>query len=342
MSTKIQKSLAQRVKELLQTEEEHSLFELAELLRQYRNETHPDKFQGQELKNKAELRFKDAQSLLDELEKQLEVDRFNRKPSELAVYKPLYDVVQIQSELDKTKKELDDTKYELKSQRESNEDLKKQLQVKNDDSLTNEIEHLQSIYTPSTRKYASMGLAILLSGALGVMSQIEKVSAVLEKYCPFGKQHISTGLFICLVLFLAAMLRNMWEREYMKRKSEEVCSPKCAMEFMRYMDTHTTSLHGAALFSEVDAFDFIAGDHQQLKRTIGFLGFQIFDRDTTNRLKDLFIHSLLNKRLIEFSKAQNLQRYFIITNTKDEIDFWRERWREEKAKNEAPSKSAQE
>ena len=78
MGNGIQKNLAQRAKDLLQTDEEHSLFELAELLRQYRNETHPDKFQGQELKTKAEARFKDAQSLLEELEKQLEIDRFNR------------------------------------------------------------------------------------------------------------------------------------------------------------------------------------------------------------------------------------------------------------------------
>jgi hypothetical protein len=34
-----------------------------------------------ELKKQAEVRFKDAQALLDEFEKQIEVERFNRKPS---------------------------------------------------------------------------------------------------------------------------------------------------------------------------------------------------------------------------------------------------------------------
>jgi hypothetical protein len=315
---------------------------LAELLRHFRNDTHPDLYQDQELKKQAESRFKDAQALLDEFDKQMEIERFNRKPTELTLYKPLYDAVKLQSELDKTKKELEDAKYELASERERCDELAKELQKKKDDSLNNEIEHLRSIYRPSTRKYASIGLAILLSGALGVMSQMEKVSGVLERYSPFGKQYISTGLFICLVLFLAAMLRKMWEREYIKRKSEEVCSPKCAKDFMGYLDKRTTSLHGAAaVFSEVEAFDFIAGDHQRLKRIIGFLGFQIFGRDTTNRLKDLFIHSLLNKKLIEFSRAQSLQRHFKIANAKDDSEFWRERWSEERAKNEALSKSAQ-
>jgi hypothetical protein len=339
MSNELQKTLPERAKEFLQVDGEHSLFELADLLRQYRTEIHPDRFQDAELKKQADERFKNVQTLLGELERQMEVERINQKPADLAIYKPLYDTAKIQSELDKTKMELEDAKNELASARESRDALSNQLQSKKDDSLNNEIEHLQSLYRPSTRKYASIGLAILLSGALGVMSQMEKVSGVLEKYSPFGKQYISTGLFICLVLFLAAMLQKMWEREYIKRKSEEVCSPKCASEFMEYLDKRTTSLHGQSIFSEVDAFDFIAGDNQRLKRFIAYFGFQIFRRDTTNRLKDIFIHSLLNKRLVEFSKAEKLQRHFKITNAKDESDFWRERWSEERAKNELLSKS---
>lgn len=224
MSNELQKSLAERAKEFLQLEGEHSFFELAEFLREARNATHPDKFQSQDLKEKAEARFKSAQALLDEFQRQMELDRFNLKPSELAIYKPFYDAVQLQSELDKTKKELEDTKYELKSEREVNSDLNKQLATKQDESLRAEIQHLQSIYKPSTRKYASIGLAIVLSGALAVMTQMEKVSGILEKYSLFGKQYISLGLFVCLVFFLVAMLRKMWEREYIKRKSEEVCA----------------------------------------------------------------------------------------------------------------------
>lgn len=342
MGNEIQKNLAQRAKELLQTDEEHSLFELAELLRQYRNETHPDKFQGQELKTKAEARFKDAQSLLDELEKQLEIDRFNRKPSELAVYKPLYDVVQLQSELDKTKKELEAAKYELKNERESNEDLNRQLQAKKDDSLNAEIEHLQSIYRPSTRNYASIGVAILLTGVLGVMSQMEKVSAILEKYAPFEKRYISTGLFICLLLILAAMLRKLWESGYIKRKSEEVCSPKCAHDFMEYLKNTKASDSPVIEFSEVEVFDFLAGDRQRLKSLVSFGGFQIFRRATVNRLKDIFIHNLLNKKLADVSRAERMQRYFTITSSRPSHLWYHEHMLEqEKKKAAAPANAPQ-
>jgi hypothetical protein len=342
MSNELQKSLPKRAKDFLQVEGEHSLFELAELLRQFRNDTHPDRYQDQELKKQAESRFKDAQALLDEFDKHMEVERFNRKPTELTLYKPLYDAVKLQSDLDKTKKELEDTKYELASERESRDALTKELQTKKDDSLNNEIQHLQSIYRPSTRKYASIGLAILLSGALGVMSQMEKVSGVLEKYSPFGKQYISTGLFICLVLFLAAMLRKIWEREYIKRKSEEVCSPKCAGGFMEYLRVTRASDAPIVEFSEVEAFEFIAGDKQRLKSVVTFLGFQIFRRETVNRLKDIFIHSLLNKKLVEISRAEKMQRYFSISSSRASYLWYHEYMLEQEKKKAAAPANAPE
>ena len=180
-------------------------------------------------------------------------------------------------------------------------------------------------------------MAIILSGALGVMSQMERVSGILDKYSPFGKQYTSTGLFICLLLFLAVMLRKMWEREYIKRKSEEVCSPKCAGDFMEYLKVKKSSSVSITEFSEVEVFDFIAGDRQRMKGFVSLFGFQIFRRDAINRLKDIFIHSLLNKKLVDFSKAEQMQRYFKIANTRDS-EMWYNAYRTEREKNEALTK----
>lgn len=332
MGNEIQKNLSQRAKELLQTDEEHSLFELAELLQKYRNETHPDNFQDQELKTKAEARFKDAQSLLEELEKQLEIDRFNRKPSELAVYKPLHDVVQLQSDLYKTKRDLEDTKEILKTERENVEDLRIQLQTKQDDSLRSEIEHLQSLYKPSTRKYASIGLAIVLSGAFSVMTQMEKVTGVLEKYSPFEKYYVSTGLFIWLIFFLVMLFRKLWESEYIQSKSEGVCSPKYAADFLEHLKKKRSSEEEITEFSEVEVFDFITGGKHVFKKLVSWLGFRIYSPETINRLKDIFIHNLLNKKLIHVSRAEMMQRHFIVLSSKSEL-YWYHEYTKEKEKN---------
>lgn len=332
MSDELQKSLRQRAKEFLQIEDEHSLFELAELLRQFRNETHPDRFQDEDLKSKAESRFKSAQTLLDELEKQVEVEHFNRKPTELALYKPLYDAVQLQNEVDKTKRALEEARNELKNERVVSDALRQELQTKTDDSLRAEIEHLQSLYKPSTRKYASIGLGILLSGALGVMTQMEKVSSILAKYSPFGKQYISTGLFICLLFLLVVMVRKLWESEYIKRKSEEVCSPKYANDFIGYLSVKRSSDKDVVEFSEIEVFEFTLGGRQWYKKLAALLGIQIFGPETINRLKDIFIHNSLNKKLVSVSRAEMMQRYFTVQSSKSDL-YWYHRYTEERDKN---------
>jgi hypothetical protein len=342
MEKELQKNLAERVKDFLQIDEEHSLFELANLLRQFRNGTHPDKFQNNELKDKAEVRFKDAQSLLTEIEKQLEIEQFNRKPTELVLYKPLYDMLQLQSDLDKVRNELEDTKNELLAEREKNISLEKELQKKKDDSLIAEIQHLQSVYKPSTRKYASLGLAVILTGALGMMVKMENVANILQKYSPFGQQYISTGLFVFLLLFLALMFRKLWESEYIKRKSEEVCSPKCASDFMACLKTKRTSDAPILEFSEVEVFDFISGGWQRLKSVVSFFGFNIFRRETVNRLKDIFIHTSLNKKLIDFSRAEDMQRYFTISSTRSTYELYHDYFLGKARKRAASSTEASE
>lgn len=329
MVNELQKTLTERAKELLKSDGDHSLFEIAQLLRQFRKSTHPDLFQNEELKKQAEIRFKDTNALLDEVEKQLEVERFNRQPADVALYKPLYDIINLQSELDKTNKELEDAKSELSdaksellSEREKNDALRKELQTKNDDSVIAEIKHLQSVYKPSTRKYASLGLAIVLSGALSIMLQMENVSNILKKYSPFGQQYISTGLFFCLLLFLFIMFRKLWEREYIRGKSEEVCSPKFAGDFMEYLKIVRHSDEPIFEFSEVEVFDFILGERQWLKSIVSFFGFQIFRRETVNQLKDIFIHTLLNKKLVDISRAEGMQRYFKILSSREDRHYW--------------------
>ena len=86
-------------------------------------------------------------------------------------------------------------------------------------------------------------------------------------------------------------------------------------------------------FSEVEAFDFIFGKNHWIK-TLGLeLGFRVFGRETINRLKDIFLHNLMNKKLIKISEAQKMQRYFKIVSTEDRSHYWYKRFTEEREKN---------
>jgi hypothetical protein len=337
MNEHIQQNAVQRAKNLLQIEGEMTSYELLEKLREYRTEIHPDRFTEDGAKKEAEAKFKEGESLIDELQKQTEVEHARRKPSEMILYKSLHDSLQIQSELANTKKKLGETEKALNEIRDNNLELQKQLEEKKDESLKSEIENLQSLYKPSTREYASISIGIVLTGSLAVMSQMEKVSTVLKSHSPFGEKYIGTILFVCLVAFLFTMMRKLWEQGYIKRKSEEVCSPKCAADFMAYLEKENY-LKGPALeFSEVESFQYLAGRTNWRKRFVTRIGFQCFRPETVNRLKNVFIHNLLIKKLIAFSRAEKMQRYFSIESQRKNYEWYHELMMEQQKKRSAAS-----
>ena len=327
METKIEVTIPFRVKTLLELDGEHGNFELLELLRLFRNASHPDHFQDAEMKAKAESRFKEAGSLLSELERFNEQEMLSRKPAELIAYKPLYEVAKLNSERDALKAELKTTKELVDQQFDSNERLRKSLDEKADNSLKDEIAHVRSLYRPSSRRFASFGLAIILSGALGTMTQMERVSLALHKYSPVEPNIISTALFICFLLLITNALRQLWESEYIRKKSAAVCSPRYALDFYEFQNKKSYILDKDSMpdFSEMEAFEFLSGPQTYFIKTLGVLGFTIFRPETIDRLKDVFLHNLLNKRLIEPSRAATMQRYFRVISSRPYHELYHER-----------------
>jgi hypothetical protein len=328
--------LLQHAKEILCVDGECSIFELHERLRAFRNDTHPDKFQDEQLKKDAEARFKDVQSLLDEFDKLVQLDRFKRKSSELAVYKPLYDTVQLSSDLDKAKTEIEGLKTELKNEKELTDDLKKQLVKKEDESLKNEIEHLKSLYKASPQKYATLGLGVVLTGALLVMSRIEAVWQELTKYSPFSEKNTKLYLFIIFLTFLGVTLRKLWEHGYIKWKSEAICSPRCAATFMDYLKQFRGANAPICEFSESESFSYIKGQNGILKRCCRLLGFKIHREDTIAQLNNIFLQNLLNKRLIEISNAEDFQRHFTILSKRNNYELYYQYRKAEEEKKPSP------
>jgi hypothetical protein len=86
-------------------------------------------------------------------------------------------------------------------------------------------------------------------------------------------------------------------------------------------------------FSEVEVFDFVSGRNHWFKKISRLAGFQIFRPETANGLKDILIHNLLNKKLINVSKAEMMQRYFTISSTRTDM-YWYEQFRKEREKNQ--------
>ena len=336
MDNELRNDFRSRAKQFLQIDGNPSLIELSKLLRQYRNATHPDRFQDVELKQKADARFKDAQTLLDETEKEIESEFFDRKPSELAVYKPVYDDFQIESRLDRTKKELESVRLELRNERESKHRLIKKVQQRKDESLDEEIYRFHADFRLSNRRYASMGMALALTGLLTAMTQMDQASGILEGFSPVMQGAIITFLVACLVLIFTTIVRQIWETDYIKQKSDEVLSPKCADEFMDYL-SQERALSAPIEFSEVEAFDFIAVKKHRINKWVANLGFRTFSAQTAGRLNKIFLHNLLNKKLAEISRVDRMQCFFKINSTTPGDVYWYRKYLELKEKLESTS-----
>lgn len=94
-------------------------------------------------------------------------------------------------------------------------------------------------------------------------------------------------------------------------------------EFIEHLkEIHEYEEDKPITFSESDAFSYIYGKDSKLKTLFSFFGFQLFNVDTGDKLKNYFINSLLNKKLIVITHAKDLDRNFAIKHGYSHYIHW--------------------
>ena len=315
MNTHIDKSIIQRTKDILQIDEELSSIELLKLTKNYRKRIHPDKFSEEKAAEEAGEKFKEIGSLIDELDRYIQNEKLQRSAQELALYAPLYDNVSLQGQLDDALEKVQTLEEEAADLTKKNAELEESLKIKKDDELEKENIELKNLYKPSGQKMASLGIMFLLSASFAVMTKIEEVSVVLKKYSPVPESMINNVIFSIFIFLLILVIKQLVENHFISKKSNEVCSPKFSKEFIEHLkETNEYEENKAITFSESNAFSFIYGKDNKFKKLLSILGFRLFNIDTSDKLKNYFINSLLNKKLIVITHAKDLDRNFAIKN----------------------------
>lgn len=313
MKNQLDKSIIQKVKEILQIAEDLSSIELLKLLKDYRKRIHPDKFTEEDARKEANEKFKELGNTIDELNRYIDNEKLHRGAKELALFEPLYDNVSLQSKLDEAEekiKKLDETVDSLKR---INEELNKSLSRKQNEELEEENLTLKALYKPSNQKLASLGILFLLSSVFAVMTKVEEVSVVLKKYSPFPELYLNNAIFGIFILMLVLVIKQYVENKIVSLKVSEVCSPKFSKEFWSYLSSiKDWDEEKTKDFAEEDVFYFIHGKDSKIKKIFGILSFRLFQVETSDRLKNFVINTLLNKKLIEISLAKGLDRTFTI------------------------------
>ena len=313
MTTEIDKSIIQKVKEVLQIEDELSSIQLLKLLKDYRKRIHPDKFIEDEAKKAATEKFKNLGNTIEELNRYIENEKLHRGAKDLALYEPLYDNVTLQSQLDEALEKNGDLEAQVISLKEKNANLVMNLTKKENDALQKENQELKQLYKPSTQKLASLGILFLLSSLFTIMTKIEDVSFVIKKYSPFSETLLNNIIFSVFIFMLLLVVKQFIENKVISLKVSEVCSPKFSKEFWLYLDSVKCWEDDKTKdFSEEDIFSFIYGKSSKVKKILASIGLKLYQVETNDRIKNFFINTLLNKQLIEISLAKHLDRTFTI------------------------------
>jgi hypothetical protein len=311
MNENIEKNLHVRVKEFLQIDEECSLFELFERLREYRNSIHPDKFQDEETKKEAEEKFKEAQNLWQELKRAIEREKLEKKSTEIQYYKSVYENVDLIKELDEARikiSELDSKIVQITHERDG---LEKELSEKQTELVEEEFKKIESIYKPTKLSLASLGISTILVSLLAIFSQVESVAEKIRLYSPFSDSMFNIFIFGVFILLLVINLKKYIELNFIKRKATQICSPKIVEEFRDFLfEKYSNKERGN--FSELDVFKFLENKSPAYKKYLPFSGIRVYDIETIDNLKNVFINNLIMKKLITISVADELVRTFTI------------------------------
>ena len=211
---------------LLEIIDELSATELFSILRDYRKQIHPDRYTDEASKQEEEKKFKEAQQLLDELYLYIQNEALHRKPSDLVMFKPVYENILTQAELDKAHNEINDLKQIIESKEWEIEKLKGQIEDREIKEFEKEKKQLESLYTTSGHKIASVGTALLLSGLLLVMTNIENISEKIKKYSPIDDKYLNIIIFTIFIVLLLLALKKLIENIMIKRRVWQACSTR--------------------------------------------------------------------------------------------------------------------
>lgn len=309
--TDLDKNPIEKSKALLGIEKEISTNELYDKLYDYRNSQHPDKFQDDEIKKKAEENFKEAGILLESLKRDIELQLVNKNPSEIIPYQDIYESIQLKQSIVSYQNEISELKQRLSLKDYENSDLKKELKALRLDKLNEKKDELKQQYAPSRKSIFSNGIVFILALIASIFTKIEEIASFISKYSPIPESVFNYILFGILVFIPVRYFYRYLKQTVINHIAQLIITPPMIQLFLAKLkeDNKIDS------FSEIDVYSFIQRiQYPKLKiiRIIYCGVFSIQAFNVLNSLKDIFIYNLLSKQLIEISRADNLDRNFRI------------------------------
>lgn len=307
-------SIIQKVKDELGITEDLPSIELYDLLHKHRNLQHPDKFADEERKKDAEEKFKRLNELLNELSKYIELEKQQKKPSDIIPYQKDYEIV-------KSKQQAIDYEAKIKELQLINDykdreikTLRKEIASLQKDKVEEKTNDLIKHYKPSKKSLISQGIAFLVALVVGVLTKIDEVAIVLSKYFPFDPIYLNYFIFGILVFIPLRFITQYFLENKIDKAAKRIRTPLFNKKFLNYLSEKDIKDY----FTEMNVYDFLQTEFaskNSFSKTVRKYIYNVYSETSINSLKDIFIFNLLSKQLITISDADQLDRKFRIAKS---------------------------
>ena len=309
----IDKSILLKTKELLGITEDFSPKNLYEILFDYRNKLHPDKYEHDvELKKVVEEKCKLCNNYLDDLERLIQREsilvepmqlvKYEAKPNEVDVFGLKVEIVKKDSEIVQLKSKIDTLEYRVKN-------LSQELETQRDLNIEKRTEELINQYKPSKKIWISYSIIFVLTLLVSVISKIDTVSYYLQKYWIFDKNIFNLIMLIIIILIPIIFGIKSFKEQTIEKFAMKVKTPYFITLFHKYLVENEKE----NIFNECDVFDFISNNLRKGNLIYRFFNLKLLNIITVvtiDGLKDIFIHNLLKKQFIIASSVDKLDQEF--------------------------------
>lgn len=315
MSISLSSEIIQTVREFLDIDYEITPSDLYEKLYQYRSKTHPDLFIDKDEKSDAENRFKDCYKYLDELSDYINKDRMIN-PKELTVYDKEFEMLQRRQEMIKNEKELERYKNEILFLQSSSSNLsnkvkslESEMKTLRTSKISEKSDELISTYRPTSKNFKVLGITIILSTLIAVLTQIEQITGKIFKYSPLDKSILNIIVFTVFVFVIVFYLKKFIEHKRVEGFIKVIQSQRSINGFYEYLMETAKEKE----FSDYDVYQYIElrlEPQKFIAKHILSNMSKVNKEETYEVLKEIFIYNLLIKSLVVHVGAENLNQKF--------------------------------
>lgn len=309
--TNITTSILQKVKNELQLNEDLPSTDLYDLLHKHRSNNHPDKFTNDDTKKEAEEKFKEVNVLLKELQIFIEKEKLEKKPSELIIYQKDFELIKLKQEIISLENKNETLTYSNESKQREIERLIKAINKVRNEDLAEKTSDLIKLYKPNNKNLFSLGLSIVLTLIVGVLSKIEDVANIINKYSPFEPKTFKYIVFGILIFFILRYCKMIYEGGRIENSAKKIKTPFLINKFVNFLVEKGNDDN----FTEMDVYDFLSKElvpKNFITKILFSKIFHLYSETTVDSMKDIFIYNLINRKLITISHADKLDRKFKI------------------------------